>query len=164
MVVTGAPRKRLVRKGTWVRIPPSPPTPSLSAQSLALRVVFLLAARFLKARQRHRIPPSPPALLFRTLRASARKPSLARRLPPVAFAKADLRNWYDLRAQCLHRSGRPIQQLLDRDEHQRRSLGPFVMGQSIAGSRAMAERLKRFVVHPTKRCCPAGDIRQSDDK
>ena len=25
MVVTGAPRKRLVRKGTWVRIPPSPP-------------------------------------------------------------------------------------------------------------------------------------------
>ncbi len=26
MVVTGAPRKRLVRKGTWVRIPPSPPT------------------------------------------------------------------------------------------------------------------------------------------
>src|SRR5262249_29178400 len=25
VVVTGAPRKRLVRKGTWVRIPPSPP-------------------------------------------------------------------------------------------------------------------------------------------
>ena len=25
MVVTGAPRKRVVRKGTWVRIPPSPP-------------------------------------------------------------------------------------------------------------------------------------------
>jgi hypothetical protein len=30
VVVTGAPRKRLVRKGTWVRIPPSPPPPSLS--------------------------------------------------------------------------------------------------------------------------------------
>ena len=26
VVVTGAPRKRVVRKGTWVRIPPSPPT------------------------------------------------------------------------------------------------------------------------------------------
>ena len=25
VVVTGAPRKRVVRKGTWVRIPPSPP-------------------------------------------------------------------------------------------------------------------------------------------
>jgi hypothetical protein len=28
VVVTGAPRKRVVRKGTWVRIPPSPPTSS----------------------------------------------------------------------------------------------------------------------------------------
>ena len=26
VVVTGSPRKRFVRKGTWVRIPPSPPS------------------------------------------------------------------------------------------------------------------------------------------
>src|SRR6186713_682098 len=32
VVVTGAPRKRLVRKGTWVRIPPSPPS-NLSYQA-----------------------------------------------------------------------------------------------------------------------------------
>ena len=43
VVVTGAPRKRLVRKGTWVRIPPSPP---ISLPAVTAQCAYLTERRF----------------------------------------------------------------------------------------------------------------------
>jgi hypothetical protein len=45
VVVTGAPRKRLVRKGTWVRIPPSPPSFAKTLATLAAKDGFAAAGR-----------------------------------------------------------------------------------------------------------------------
>ncbi len=60
----GASKASCRVSGTWVRIPPSPPPSSLSAQSMAVRVVVRLRAARFARRSRHESPPSPPTRQF----------------------------------------------------------------------------------------------------
>ena len=45
MVITALTRNQVVRKGSWVRIPPSPPIVSLSVKECAYRGVAQMVAR-----------------------------------------------------------------------------------------------------------------------